>query len=128
MSGASATLVAVAVAAIGKVAGLTGCFDGRGIGAVAPWAEVEVMSEADWGHKTGAGREIGLRVTLRDMGEAPARLRRLLGDAEAALGGIAPVRDGWRIVTLVTLRSTVAARARRQWAGTLELRARLLAE
>jgi hypothetical protein len=38
---------------------------------VAPYAIVETGPEIDWSHKSGAGRELRLAVTLRDKGERP---------------------------------------------------------
>lgn len=122
---AGAELQAAAVAALHGVAELGGVYDGPPVQAAVPYAVVEAGTEADWGHKSGAGREVRLAVTIRDEGERPVRLRRLMGEAEAALAGLASVA-GWQLVTMRLL-SSRAARDRQGWVGLVEFRARLLA-
>lgn len=114
-----------------RALGTFGVYDGPPLRASPPYAIVAIGPETDWGHKSGAGREIRLSVTLKDEGESPARLRRLLGQVEHAFADLqAPA--GWSIVTLRHLRSRIVADARgsaeRAWAGVAEFRARLLAQ
>lgn len=132
MSGASVTLQAAAIAAITGAEGIGGVYDGLPIQAAFPHAVVECGPETDWSHKSGIGREVRLAATIRDEGERPARLRRLMAGAEAAIYGIGTL-EGWRIVSLHYLRSH-AIRERRvsgspgvgRWAGVIEFRARML--
>lgn len=114
--------------ALAGVNGLNGCYDGPPARASVPYASVEAGVETDWGHKSGAGREVRLTVTLRDSGERPARLRALTAEAEAALAGIGNETGGWRIVSFAFLRSRLLPDGERAWAALIEYRARLLAE
>jgi hypothetical protein len=123
---AGAELQAAVISALDGVAGLGRVYDGPPVQAAVPYAVVEPGAEADWGHKSGAGREVRLAVTIRDEGERPARLRRLMGEAEAALAGLAAVA-GWQLVTMRFLSSRVAKDRQGGWIGLVEFRARLLA-
>jgi NaMN:DMB phosphoribosyltransferase len=127
---ASEALAARAVAALGAVEGLA-VYDGPPVQAAAAYAVVETGPESDWGHKSGAGRELRLAATVWDKGERPGRLRALAAAAEAALGGLEGEGGGWSIVTMHFLRSrTVAPRKGSPdglWAVGLEFRARMLA-
>jgi|SRR3954454_1440441 hypothetical protein len=95
-----------------------------------PYAWVEPGAESDWGHKTGAGRELRLAVTLRDAGERPVRLRALVAAAEAALAEPIEV-EGWQVVTCIWLRSRCTRDGRgpapAEWTGLVEYRVRMLA-
>lgn len=123
---AGAELQAAAVAALQAVAELGGVYDGPPVQAVAPYAIIEAGPETDWGHKSGAGREVRLAVTIRDEGERPQRLRRLMGEVEDALAGLATVQ-GWQLVTMRFLSSRTAKDRQGGWIGLVEFRARLLA-
>src|SRR5204863_249584 len=80
------------------------------IQAAIPHVTIGAGMESDWGHKSGAGRELRLSIVLRDEGESPARLRALADSAQAAMEGI-ETGGGWRLVTLVFVRSIFAAQA-----------------
>ncbi|MFN3945188.1 MAG: DUF3168 domain-containing protein [Allosphingosinicella sp.] len=125
MSGAGARLQQAAMAALGAVPGLSGVHEEAPVQAAFPYAVVETGSEADWGHKSGAGREVRLAAVLRDAGERAARLRELGAAAEAAIAGIGPELAEWRLAGLVFLRSRLV-RDGRGWALTVEFRARML--
>lgn len=132
MSGASAMLQTAAIAALQGADGIGGVYDGSPIQAAFPYAVVECGPESDWSHKSGKGREVRLAVTIRDEGERPARLRRLMAEAEAAIYGIGGV-EGWRIISLHFVRSQGIREARTanpsgvgRWAGVIEFRARML--
>lgn len=71
--------------------------------------------------------ELRLAVTVRDRGESPARLRRLMAEAETALSGVTDM-PGWQMVTLRFLRSRAFKEARGDWVGIVEFRARMLEE
>ena len=129
MSGsASAALVAAAMAALREIPGLSGAHEEMPIQAAPPHAMVGAGLETDWSHKSGAGRELRLTIMLRDQSERPARLRALSVDVAAALEGMAAQLDGWRLVTLVFVRSMTVAETTGRWALTLDYRARMLAE
>lgn len=128
MTSAGEALIAAVTAALGEVAGLNGVYDGPPLQAAFPYAVVDAGPESDWSHKSGEGRELRLAVTIRDQGERPARLRALIRAAEAAIGGIERDLDGWRLVTLVFLRSRMLRETGAAWAAAIEFRARMLKE
>lgn len=126
MKGAGQALAEAAIAALESVAGLNGVYDGPPLAAAFPHARIEAGPESDWSHKSGAGRELRLAIVLRDQGERPARLRTLMAEAEAAAGAIGPELDGWRLVNLVFLRSSLLREPDAAWAAAIDYRARLL--
>jgi hypothetical protein len=133
VSGAGAALQAAALARIAGLAGVSGAYDGPPLQAVHPYALVEAGPESDWGHKSGAGSEVRLAVTMRDAGERPTRLHALLDAARAAIEAGLEV-PGWQLVTLAWQRTRSAREGKAAagpdalWAGAVEFRARLLRE
>jgi hypothetical protein len=126
MKSASEALAEAAMAALNAVDGLNHVYDGPPLTGAVPYARIEAGPESDWSHKSGVGRELRLAILLHDLGERPARLRALIGAAEAAAGGIEPELDGWRLVNLVFLRSALLRDKGAAWAAAIEYRARLL--
>jgi len=126
MTSAGEALIAAVTAALGEVAGLNGVYDGPPLQAAFPYAVVDAGPESDWSHKSGEGRELRLAVTIRDQGERSARLRALMRAAEAAIGGLESELDGWRLVTMVFLRSQMLRSNDATWTAALDYRARLL--
>jgi hypothetical protein len=126
MSGAGEALAAAATAALAGVTGLNGVYEGPPVQAAFPHARIEAGPESDWSHKSGEGRELRLAVTFHDQGERPARLRQLMAAAEAAIAALDGDLGGWRLVTLVFLRSRMLREPGAAWAGAIEWRARLL--
>jgi hypothetical protein len=124
---AGASLQAAAIEALQAASGIGGVYDGQPLQAAFPYAVVENGPESDWSHKGGTGREVRLAVTIRDAGERPARLHRLMGEAEAAIGQMSTVIEGWTLVTLVFRRSQALRDVKGTWSGLLEYRARMLA-
>lgn len=128
LPGAGAALAAAAKARLAGMAELRGVFEARPWQAAFPHATVDTGAEIDWSHKSGAGREVRLAITIRDKGERTERLRALIAAAEYALSGLAGQADGWRVVSLIFLRSRIVEDGREGWAGTIDYRARMLAE
>jgi hypothetical protein len=126
--GAGGALAQALIAALDGLTGLNGAYDGTPIQGAFPYAMIETGPETDWSHKSGAGRELRLAVTIRDKGERPARLRALADAAEESIGGIGGTIGDWRLVTMVFLRRTVLRESGAAWAAVIEYRARLLAE
>jgi Protein of unknown function (DUF3168) len=126
MTGAGETLLGAAAAALRGVEGIGRVYDAPPLQAALPYALLSIDLESDWGHKSGAGRELRLAATLHDRGERPVRLRGVAGDAEAALAGLGPEIGPWRLVTLQHLRTRMARSGDGGWAAVIELRARLL--
>ncbi len=129
MSGAGTALKAAAIEALESL-DLGGVYPGPPLQAAYPHAVVECGPEADWGHKTGRGRELRLAVTLRDSGERPERAQAFADVAEAAVEAGLDL-EGWRLVTLALVRRRTVAEGRggkAGWAVAIDWRARMLAE
>lgn len=127
MSGAAGALRKAAVAALEAVPGIGRVYDAPPLTQAAPHAVIEIDVESDWGHKSGAGRELRLAATLTGEGERPLRLRESTVHAEAALAAIDGELDGWRLVTMRHLRTREVRRPKGGWISVIEFRARLLA-
>lgn len=120
------------VAALGAHAPLaeavTGIFDGPPARARFPYVAIGEAVSADWGTKTALGREVRVAVTIWDDGLRPGRLHALMSEAETAIEAMARELNGWRVASLVFLRSRVARDAGGAWAGLVEYRVRVLEE
>ena len=127
MSGAGEALVRAVLTALRPIAGLSGAFEADPVQAADGHAIVEAGPETDWSHKSGAGREVRVAVTIRGAGESAQRLRALAGEAERALGAIAGDLPGWRIVSMQYLRGRTVREPKGRWASLIEFRARMLA-
>jgi len=131
MSDAVQALQAAAVAALSAhpvlAAQLTGIYDGPPPRAAFPYIAVTDGVTSDWSTKTKKGREIRLAFTVWDDGEAASRLTNLMGHVDDALLAIPRDLPGWRIASLVFLRSMVLRDPAGPWAGLVEHRVRLLA-
>lgn len=109
--------------------GVTGVFDAPPVRAVRPYALVDEPLLADWGTKDIAGREGRIAVLLRDAGERPARLRALLGEAEAAIEAMPrALGEGWFVTSLALVRSRVVREGDGRWMAASEWRVRMLRE
>lgn len=130
MSGAGAAVRAAIVAALREDAALgatlNGVFDGPGVRASAPYAEVGDGLATDWGTKDARGRELRIAVTIRDLAETPARLGALVDAAERAIEGSARDLDGWRVASLAFVRARTAGEGPGKWVAVIEYRARVL--
>ena len=127
MTGAGDILLAAAADALRKVEGIGRVYDAPPLQSAVPYALLAIDAETDWSHKSGAGREVRLAASLFDRGERPERLRRLVGEAEAALAGIDGAIGEWRVATMVLMRARTVRGRDGVWAGVIEYRARLLA-
>jgi len=129
--GATAALVAAVTAALRRVSGLSGVFDGAPPQAGDAHAVVQAGPETDWGHTSGEGAEGRFALLVRCGREAPGRARLLGEAARAAVAaiGLGP-ETGWQLVNLTMLRSRVARSgppgAGPGWTSATEYRARLL--
>ena len=92
-----------------------------------PHGWIDAGPETDWGHKSGAGREVRLAMTIADVAPSPVRLHALMDAAEEELAGFAGPVAGWRLVSLHLLRTRAVRDAKGVWKGVIEFRARLLA-
>lgn len=101
-------------------------FDAPPVRGARPYAVVDMPVLSDWGTKDAAGREGRVVVQLFDDGEVPVRLRSLAAVAEGAVLSAPAGLAGWRIVSLVFVRSRVV-RDGKGWVGSVEFRVRMLA-
>lgn len=128
MTGAGEALVEAAATALHGVAGIGRVYDAPPLQASVPYALVEADLVTDWGHKSGAGREVRLAALLHDQGERPVRLRALASAAETALERLTgDVGGGWRLVSMRLLRTRIVRTRSGGWTAAIEFRARLLA-
>ena len=95
---------------------------------VLPRVTVEVIESRDWGTKTEIGREIVLRTSLRVATGQEARLAGLMADAEAAGVALAGDLGGWRVASVVAVRSRRTVEKDGVRLGLVEHRVRVLAE
>lgn len=131
MSDAVQVLQAAAIAALSAhpvlTTQLSGIYDGSPPRAAFPYVAITDGLTSDWSTKTTTGREIRLAFTVWDDGEAATRLADLMGHVDDAILAIPRDLPGWRIASLVFLRSIVVRDAAGPWAGLVEHRVRLLA-
>lgn len=124
-----AALVAAIAGDAGLADALTHVCDAPPSRAARPYALVEEAVLTDWGTKDMAGREGRVAVTLFDTGERPVRARLLAAGIEDAVGAMPrELGEGWRLVSLVLIRSRLAREGERHWAATSEFRVRMLKE
>jgi hypothetical protein len=126
MSGESALQVA-ALAALRGVAGLNGVYPGAPVKATPPYAELGDLLGLDWSVKDRVGREVRLQVTLRDVGDSPARVQALADSVGAAIEGLPGDLGGWCIASLVLVRTRLGGGPAGRWSMSVEYRVRMLA-
>src|SRR5690348_6957310 len=123
MSAGGALQSAIA-AALNGIQGFTGVFDGPPARASYPYAALDATTESDWSHKSGAGREVLVAITLWD--DQPVRLHALADEVEGRLQALGET-DGWRLVTMRLMRRRVVCDVTGPWAAAIDYRARMLA-
>lgn len=132
MSNAIQVLQAAAIAALSAhpvlKTELSGIYDGPPPRAAFPYISVTDGLTSDWGTKTNQGREIRLAFTVWDDGESATRLVTLLGHVEDAVMALPRDLPGWRIASLIFLRSIIVRDPAGPWAGLVEHRVRLLGD
>jgi hypothetical protein len=106
---------------------LSGVYDVPPPRAAFPYVSIADGIASDWSTKTEAGREIRFALTVWDDGEEASRLASLMGHAEDAIAAMPQDLSGWRIASLVFLRSMLVRDAAGPWAGLIEHRVRMLA-
>jgi hypothetical protein len=110
--------------ALNSIAELTGVFDGPPARASYPYAAIDATTETDWSHKSGAGRQVMVAITVWD--DQPVRLHGLADAVEACLQAPGIV-DGWELVTMRLVRRRVVRDVAGPWAAAVDYRARMLA-
>lgn len=122
-----AALVAALNAHPGVARVVTAVFDAPPVRAARPFAEVAEALLTDWSTKDMAGREGRIAIVLRDAGERPVRLRELAGEVDDAVETLPrDLPEGWRIASVVPVRSRIVREGEGLWAGFNEYRVRML--
>jgi hypothetical protein len=121
------TALVAALEAHPAIATTCGVYDGPEPRAVFPYIAVTDSLVADWSTKTAIGRELRMAVTVWDDGEEATRLHDLMGHVEDAVAALPRDLPGWRVASIVFLRSLISRDAAGPWAGLVEYRLRLLA-
>lgn len=121
---AGGALQAAFAASLGGVAELTGVFDGPPARAAFPYVALDATTESDWGHKSGAGREVLVAITLWD--DQPVRLHALADAIEQRAQSVIET-DGWELVNLRLVRRKIVRDVAGPWAAAIDFRARMLA-
>lgn len=107
---------------------LNGAYDGPPVKASEPYAVVGEGIGGDWGTKDRAGCELRLSLSILDRMETPARLAEAMRLADAAVRGVGGVVDGWRIGSVVLIRSRTVRARDQGWSCVMDYRFRVLAE
>lgn len=124
---AEAAVQAAALAALRGVAGLNGVCLAPPVKATPPYAELGDLLSGDWSVKDRAGRELRLLVTVRDAAESNARVQALVAAVCATIEGLPRDLDGWRVTSVVLVRSRASGRPVGRWSAVVEYRVRVLA-
>lgn len=124
MSAAGAVQAAVAAALVPVVR----LCDAPPRDAAWPFAVVSDGIASDWSTKDRAGRELRFAIAIWDDPAEGARLAGLIAAAEAAVAAMPRALPGWRIASLVLLRSRIVRDPDGPWAGRIDWRVRVLAE
>lgn len=93
-----------------------------------PWLGIVASASTDFGHKTGAGREVRVALELQHLGDDPAAAADLVRALEARIEALPAAQEGFSVVSLVFLRARAEQRGESRRAVLLEYRARLLAD
>lgn len=111
----------------GLMAQVNGVFDAPPVRAARPYLLVDEPVLTDWSTKDQDGREARITVLVRDTGPARQRARALAGEVEAAVTGMGAALDGgWRVVSLLLLRSRVVGEEDGGVSAVVEYRVRML--
>ena len=120
-------LEAVQAALVPLLGGIAPLYDGAPPRAAFPYILISDSPVSDWSTKTERGREIRLALTLWDDGEEAESLRTLMIAVEAAIDAFPRDLPGWRVASLVFLRSLISREPGSPSAALIEYRVRLLA-
>jgi Protein of unknown function (DUF3168) len=121
------TALVAALEAHPVIAITCGVYDGPEPRAVFPYISVTDGLVSDWSTKTDIGREFRIALTVWDDGEEAARLHDLMGHVEDAVAALPRDLPGWRVVSIVFVRSLISRDPIGPWAGLVEYRLRVLA-
>ena len=92
-----------------------------------PWLGIVASASGDFGHKSGAGREVWVALELQYLGDEPGEGADLVNAIEARVASLPPDQPAFRIASLAFIRARAEQRGETRRALLLEYRARLLA-
>ena len=92
-----------------------------------PWLGVVASASGDFGHKTGAGREVRVAFELQYLGDDPASAAGLVAAIEARIAEFPSGQAGFSVASLSFVRARAEQRGETRRAYLLEYRARLIA-
>jgi Protein of unknown function (DUF3168) len=124
MSGA---LEAVQAALVTLLADIAPVYDGAPPRAAFPYIVISDSPVTDWSSKTEQGREIRLALNIWDDGEEAESLRTLMIAVEAAMDDFPRDLPGWRVASLIFLRSLISRAPEGPSAALIEYRVRIIA-
>lgn len=129
-NGAAAAVQTALVAALGAadgLAALSGIHDAPPARAVLPYLAIGETIASDWSVKDRRGRELRVQIVIWDEAARVGRLHALMAIAGDAAEAIARDLDGWRIASIVFLRSRIRRDATGgPWAGIVDYRIRVM--
>jgi hypothetical protein len=120
-------LEAVQAALVTLLGGIAPVYDGAPPRAAFPYIMISESPVTDWSTKTERGREIRLALTIWDDGEVAENLRTLMIAVEAAIDAFPRDLPGWRVASLIFLRSLVSRDPGGPSAALIEYRVRIIA-
>lgn len=109
-------------------AGLNAITEEAPLRASPPWLGIVASASADFGHKTGTGREVRVALELQYLGDDPAAAADLVRAIEARIVALPAAQEGFRVASLSFLRARAEQRGEARRALLLEYRARLIAD
>ena len=92
-----------------------------------PWLGIVASASSDFGHKTGAGREVRVALELQTLGDDASGTGDLVAAIEARIATLPADQPDYRIASLTFLRARAEQRGEARRAMLLEYRARLIA-
>jgi hypothetical protein len=120
-------LAAVQTALVTLLGDVAPVYDGAPPRAAFPYIVISDSPVSDWSTKTEQGREIRVVLTIWDDGEVAENLRTLMIAVEAAMDTFPRNLPGWRVASLIFLRSLVSRDPGGPSAALIEYRARIIA-
>jgi hypothetical protein len=121
---AGGTLQSAIALALATIEELTGVYDGPPARAAYPYVALDATAETDWSHKSAAGREVLVAITLWD--DQPVRLHVVADKIETNLQSLSSM-PAWQLVTMRLVRRRVLRDVAGPWAAAIDFRARMLA-
>lgn len=107
-------------------AGLNAIAEEAPLRASPPWLGLVASASSDFGHKTGAGREVRVALELQTLGDDAAGTAALVSAIEARIAAMPAAHPDFHVASLTFLRARAEQRGEARRAVLLEYRARLI--